>query len=131
MRDDDLDRLRKAFGQGRLLGTDVELECLLACAGDDAGDSELRATRGELVTEDDLRAELPAVDLCDGGLAPPRLAGDVRLDEDHRPSLGFDPPGEVLSHTDRRPRLRAFDHQTRRRTSAPLAGGTGSVGVPL
>ena len=54
MRDNDLDRLRKAFGQGLLLGTYVELECLLARAGDDACDSELRATRGELVTEDDL-----------------------------------------------------------------------------
>ena len=74
MRDNDLDRLRKAFGQGRVLGTHDELECLLARAGDDACDSEFRAMRGEVVTEDDLRGEPPAVDLGDRGLAPPGLA---------------------------------------------------------
>src|SRR4051812_44694052 len=113
VRDDDLGRARQAFGQGLDLGTDLELERLLASADDEAGDPEFRAARRELVAEDDLCGEPPAVDVRDGGLTPPRLAGDERLDEHDRPPLDIHPPGELLSHPDRRSWLRAFDHEAR------------------
>src|SRR6516165_6165733 len=102
MRDHDHDRLRKACRKILCFGTYLELECILSSWRDDADDSEPRTAWGELITEDNRRGKPPALDLFHRGLAPPRLAGDVRLHENDRPSRRFDPPCELLSGTDRR-----------------------------